>query len=640
MFGFRAMVVICLLLICPEAALSLSAPLSVDYQLDLSVETAPETGTWPEMAAAVDGGFLAVSSEGYRLTVRPAPGGPLIVGLSRDDGRSFVTSRFEARVRLPLRGIVAAWDTQVPPFGTMFRRAPELEFEIQTRPQVGIPLVVLVDAHGNNIMAAGFVEQSKLCRIQGERAGCDYVLRMTRLAGDAEQPAAAWQSTLYIEGSPDYWFAALRRYADTVDSLTGYRPKPIPEGAYEPVYSTNYAFQDDINEEIVWNNAVEASKLGMGQILIDIGWSSEFGWADSNNDYGAYEPAALKFPDFRALVKRIQAELGMRVVLWISPTWIGSRSKHFEQMKDYRVKWPDGDYDRNLCPRTAEARAYLSERLSALARDYGIDGFWVDALDTCHMVCDAPHAHDVADYGEALGMMLDEIFSAVAAANPKATVEYRIPFSNLFVKRYANVFETTDAPDDYHANRLMGTFLRAYSNGIVVKGDPAYWQKDAHHEEVARHLMTSIMLGVPAVSVDLVGLSEERRNQVKGWLDFYHANRGDLLGGEFSPFGASFHFPDLKIVSDDKAFVLLVTRKSKLIQIERPVTTLCIMNSNPPEHGQLRLTVEGLPNGRYSGRYYDCWMRSDREEMFESADGVMPLSTDMPTGGLLVLTKL
>lgn len=613
--------------------------LSNYYELSLDVEADPQTGDWlATSAAAVDGAFVAESSEGYRMTLGPVGDGAYKFELVRDKA-PFVVKELRVSIRVPLDGVVAVWDTQVPPCGTMFRRAPEMEFAIDTRANVGIPLVVLVDAYGNNRIAAGFVEQSKVCHISGERSGCMYNLTLTRLCGDSDKPSGRFESVLYLDELRDYWFSCVKDYACTVDRLSGYKARPVPKSAYEPVYSTVYPYSDAIEEDLVWRSAVEASKLGMKQILIDVGWSNELSWADSGNDYGAYEPNTKKFPNFKALVKRMHDELGMRVVLWVSPTWIGRQSKYYEQVKDYRVKWPDGDYDRNLCPRTAEARNYLSQRLGALAREYAVDGFWIDFLDTCPTVCDAPHAHDVADFAEGLAMMLDDIYKAVASANRSATVEYRVPYSNLFVKPYANVFETTDAPTDHAANRLMGIFVRAYSDGVVIKGDPVCWEKDVHHEEVARNCMTAIMLGVPAFSVDLLSMDEGRKSQIKAWIDFYNANRDDLLKGEFSPFGASFHYPDLKIVSDRQAFVMLTTRKSRVIPIEKPVTTLHIMNVNPPEHGQLRLTVEGLADGKYIGRYYDCFLHSDRQNEFVCSGGKMQLNTDMPTGGMLTLTR-
>lgn len=639
-YALRLLIVLAMIILVCGAASSLQVPMSKQYDLSLDVVCKPEVGDWDGPAAtAVGGAFVALSSGGYRLQVVPSSEGPARLELSRDRGSAFVVERVTATVRLPLEGIVAEWDTQVPPFGTMFRRAPELEFEIATRANVGIPLVVLVDAHGNSRLSAGFIEQSENCTIAGERSGSDYLLTLTRLAGDAEAPATQFASTMYISQDRDYWFDAVRAYAKTVDKHIGYRPKPIPKSAYEPTYSTCYAYSDDIDSDIVWRSAVEARRLGMGQILIDVGWSNDLSWADSKNDYGAYEPSARKFPDFSGLVKRIHNELGMRVILWISPTWIGEQSKHYDQVKDYRVKWPDGDYDRNLCPRSAGAREYLAEKLKDLAREHRIDGFWIDFLDTCPTVCDAPHAHDAADFGDALNLMLADIYGALASVNRNATVEYRVPYANLYTKPHANVFETTDAPNDFHANRLMGTFVRAFGDGVVVKGDPAYWENDVHHEEVARHCMTSIMLGVPAFSVDLLRMDDGRKQQIKAWLDFYNANREDLLNGTFRPFGASFHFPDLKIVSDKQAFVYLSTRKTKVIPIEKPVSVLHIMNVNPPEHGQLRLTVEGLADGEYVGRYYDCSMHSDRQEQFECKGGRMPLNTDMPTGGMLTLTR-
>lgn len=623
----------------PAAAEPLSLPVSASLTLDLQLETVPDLGTWDRpQAAAADGAWTASTDAGYVLTATPADDGTVGIRLERTGGRAFKVSDFRALVRVPLKGLAAVWDTQIPPFESLFRRVPEVDYKLETRAQVGIPVVTLVDAYGNNLLTAGFVEQGDTCELEGARDGYDYALSMRRLTGDAEKPAASFEIDLYLSQQPHYWFEAVQQYTAAVDAATGYTPRPTPQIAYEPQYSTRYPFEDKITQDIVLNNALLAKELGAKQILIDVGWSTNQGWADSSGDYGDYTPASSKFSDFKGLVDRLHSE-GLKVTLWVAPTWIGRQAKSFEEIQDYRVKFPGGDYDRNLCPRTPEARAFIAGKLAGLVKEYGVDGFWFDFVDTFLSTCEAPHEHDIDDFGDAVAQMAEDVYVAVTRENPQAILEYRVPYANLHFKPHANVFETTWSPEDFVSNRMMGTFLRAYSDGILTKTDPVFWGKTEDHEDVGRYMMTSLMIGPVAFSGDLENMSEGWREQIRQWVAYYQANRHDLLEGEFTPFGAAWHVPDLKIVGDDKAFVYLSSKASKVIRIDKPVEELHILNSNPPTQGQLRFTVEGLPDGDYSGKYFDCHMSSHRDEPFVSKGGRMVVSTDMPTGGVLVLTR-
>lgn len=622
-----------------HAAEPLRLPISDTLETALTLETQPPAGKWESPVAAYAGdGYLASSENGSILHITRS-GDSYRMELSRRDGGSFLVKDFQIRVRLPLAGVAGVWDTQVPPFGSLFRRVPEVDYKLETRAQVGIPAVTLVDAYGNNRLTAGFVEQGQTCEFTCGRSGYSYDLLLRRLTGDADTPAASFAITAYLDETAGYWFDAVRSYAAAVDASQQYRPRATPAWAKEAQYSTRYPFGEKIDQEIVLGNALLAKEMGAREILIDVGWSTEKGWADSSGDYGDYVPARSKFSDFRGLVRRLHSE-GLKVTLWVAPTWIGREAASFEKIKDYRVKFPGGDYDRNICPRTPEGRAFIAESLARAAKDYGVDGFWMDFVDTFLSTCEAPHSHDIADFGEAVSRMAQEIHQAVTKVRPDAVLEYRIPYANLLFKPHANVFETTWSPEDFRANRLMGTFLRAYSGGVQTKADPAYWADAQDHEDIGRHMMTSLFVGPPTFSGDLVKMSEERRTQVAKWIDYYRANREDILGGEFAPFGPLFHNPDLKIVSERKAFVYLSTKGSRVIPIQKPVSELHILNSNPPTQGQLRFVVEGMPDGRYNGKYFDCALKSDRDEPFECRDGRMAVSTDMPTGGVLVLTRV
>lgn len=626
----------------PLAAASvIEVPLSEGFDLTITIESTPELGEFTASRAAFrNGNWEAGTRRGYEFQMKPVADGAWEVNVTGLRSSPFVINEFKVDVRFPINGVAAIWEYQTPPVNTIFRRVPEVEFQVDTRPNLAIPLLIAVDQWGNNSFTAGFVEQGKTCVISAGRDSQHYRMTFIRKAGDHDIPQRAYTSTLYFDQGKDYWFKTLRTYTSVVDKLRDYKPLPIPAGALEPLYSTRYPFSDAINQDIVLANAEIAHKLGIKQFVIDIGWSTNKGWAETSGDYGDYEPASEKFTDLKGTIAKLKKDYGMRVMLWAAPTWIGREAKAFEKMQDYRVKWPNGDYDRNLCPRTPQVREHLAERFAYMAKELGADGFWMDFLDTFYDLCDAPHEHDILGYDDGMSALLGDIYKAVHSVNKDCTIEYRIPYSNLFVKPYANVIETTYTFEDYKANYLMGINIRGINEGVLTKSDPVYWGEAPEHEDVGRHLMTSIFIGPPAISGDLTKMTEERLNQIRGWLDYYQKYREDLLAGEFRPFGGSFHYPDLMIETDKRAFCYLATKNSRVITVSKGASELHIMNANRPQHGQLRLRVEGLPDGNYKGTFYNCFMEPPhRFEDFVSTNGVMPVSTDMETGGMLIFER-
>ncbi|HMQ30585.1 MAG TPA: glycoside hydrolase family 31 protein [Chloroflexaceae bacterium] len=105
--------------------------------------------------------------------------------------------------------------------------------------------------------------------------------------------------------------------------------------------------------------------------------------------YGAASFDAAKFPDPRAMVERLHA-LGFKVTLW-TPTFFNPAGEDFAEAArrgylirhpadgaPYLVRWWQG-YGANLDITNPEARAWWLERLRALQRETGVDGFKFDA---------------------------------------------------------------------------------------------------------------------------------------------------------------------------------------------------------------------------------------------------------------------
>ena len=529
---------------------------SADCTIEIASE--PPIGEW--RAETADEAGIHQSSGGYLLSMetrRATDREYQVVRLNRVDKQSFRITEYAYTCRIELGRVATVFDTQVPAGPSIFRQAPQLNAVIDVRPNAGIPFMMACDHLGRSSLAVGAIDQTGTYRIAGRPHNNEYVIRLERREYGLEGfTGTQFEDGLYASTDSTFWFDAARAYADVVDAVSDYKPRPVPGFAYQPYYSTWYAFSDHIDERVVWDNAAIARDMGVGNFLIFIGWGACEDWFSDTNTWGDYTPCASRFKDLAALIARMQGELGLHVQIWAAPTWIGSSSSSFARMKDFRSKWPDGGYDRNLDPRSPQAREHIRERLATLAREQGVDGVYFDFLDTLYNRNDAAHAKDPAHFGTAYAAFLRACHDGFAAVRPDPMVELRLPFANLLGKHHASLFNTTYSEKDWERNRLLAVMLRPFARGVATRCDPLMItpQQMENRDEIGRMLSAVILCGPPGISMDLTKLEPGRRKQLAAWLSFYRRHAENLARGEFRPFGREYHYPEMMVTHGTTAY--------------------------------------------------------------------------------------
>jgi hypothetical protein len=578
----------------------------------------PPVGEWKQ--DQIGAGGVTPSSGGYRLALRRADragNAQWTVKLTREDQKRFQVTQYSYECRVSLGRVAAVFDTQVPEGPSLFRQPPQIDVVLEVRPNRGLPFLMACDHYGHNSLATGPIDQTGTYRITGRRDGDDYAVTIARDEyGQEWFTGAELTDAMYVSTKSDFWFNAARGYADAVDAAAGYEPRPIPDAAWRPYYSTWYAFSEDIDEKTVWENARIAADLGIGNFLIFIGWSTCQNWFSDQNAWGDYTACERRFPDFARLVDRIQKDLGMAVQVWVAPTWIGATSKSFDRMGDYRSKWPEGGYDRNLDPRSPQAREHIRERFAFLAREQGVEGFWVDFLDTVYNRNDATHEKNPDHFGAALEQFMAACYEGFASEHPAPLVEYRLPFANLLSKRHASVFGTTYTNENWDRNRLLAIARKPFSHGVATRCDPLVWtaaQFD-HRDFVGKTLSAVMFCGPPGLSMDLTQLDENRRRNLRDWFALYNKHRENLTRGEFRPFGSEFHYPEMMISRGHTAYAWVSRWETGHIPFPDGTKHAFIFTNLPEEPSfiaRLDIThVTGMVPGRYRARWFNSVLES------------------------------
>ncbi|MDJ0384879.1 glycoside hydrolase family 36 protein [Streptomyces sp. G-G2] len=326
-------------------------------------------------------------------------------------------------------------------------------------------------------------------------------------------------------------------------------PMPVPEGARTPVYSTWYAFNQDVSAEEVETQAALAAQLGCGALILDDGWQ-EYGHGRGYAGLGDWRPDPAKFPDFTGHVAEVRA-LGLRYLAWTAPLLIGPDADCHARWAPYAPAPATVPGAHVLDPRLPEVRRHVVELCARLVRDHGLDGLKLDFLDQAMV-----YAGDGAGgIGRAMAGLLAELRAALEDVRPEGLLlELRQPYTGPGTAPFGNMLRSFDCPADAAANRVRTLDTALLAVGGAVHSDMLLWSPSAPVEAVARQLIGALH-AVPQLSVRLDRIPEAHRAAIAFWLSQWRANRGALLDGEVEPGRPDELYPLVRATAGDRCLI-------------------------------------------------------------------------------------
>ena len=187
-----------------------------------------------------------------------------------------------------------------------------------------------------------------------------------------------------------------RDWAETVTSCSrwvakenGFKTAHAPEAAFDPLYSTWYAFLQDVHADELETEAKLAAEIGMKTMILDDGWQK----VESKGFYtatGDWMPVKSRFPDMKAHVAKVHAA-GLKYMLWLSVPFMGCEAKNYPRFKKMLLR--DGDTG-TLDPRFPEVREYLIQTYERAVGEWGFDGLKLDFIDSFGLPANDPALKD------------------------------------------------------------------------------------------------------------------------------------------------------------------------------------------------------------------------------------------------------
>ena len=394
----------------------------------------------------------------------------------------------------------------------------------------GMSPVALACSEAFNCLEFGLYADDRTCEMVGR---CEFFMEFVA-------PLSKYSVSVMLDRRGRGFAETVRGCSKWVAEKNGFKTAAAPDAAYDPLYSTWYAYLQDVCAEELEREAVIAASLGMKTMILDDGWQK----VDSRTFYSAtgdWLPVASRFPDMKSHVERVH-KAGLKYMLWLAVPFMGDEAKNYPRFK--KMLLSDGDTG-ILDPRFPEVREYLISTYERVVGEWGFDGVKLDFIDSFQLpdkdpaIADGYAGRDYRSLPEAVNRLMKDVLARLRKIKPDVLVEFRQHYMGPAILQYGNMMRCADCPADPCANRRRICDLRLTSDGIAVHSDMLVWNKDETPEGAALPILNALFSTIQ-YSMVLSKMSPDHRRVVSAWIRFTQDHREALLKGSFRP-----HHPEM-----------------------------------------------------------------------------------------------
>ena len=549
---------------------------------------------------------------------------------------------------------LAAPDAAVPPHVTLKWSVPQLDMQSRWHPACGfdrnippdwsapvssslassIPLMQFLNLKGENRVLVAVSDALRQVNIRGgvnERT--NEIAFEVELFSVPEAPLDSVEVTLRFDTRKVFYADAVRSAMAWYASFPEYSPAPVPEAAFDPIYSTWYSYHRELFAPELEAECALAARAGLKGIIVDDGWQTED--ADRKWGYafcGDWEVAKKRFPDMRAHVEKIH-QLGMKYILWFGVSTVGELSKNYERFKN-KLLWSRAVRQVGfLDPRFPEVREFLISTYEKALKEWDLDGFKLDFIDNFCFVGEDPAVkenyagRDIRSLPEAVDKLLSDVMARLRAIKPEILIEFRQRYIGPAIRKYGNMLRSGDCPADILTNRVNILDLRLTSGETAVHSDMLEWNVDDTAENAALQFL-NILFSVPQISIRFAELPESHTEMLRFWLDFWIRYRDLLLHGDLKPYHPELDYP-LVVAENAREKIIAVYHAGQVAEIECAQGKTCfVVNATGVAGVVCELKAKPL-----AAEFFDTTGRAFPGPLPEPGYSRVPI----PASGLLVL---
>jgi len=505
--------------------------------------------------------------------------------------------------------------------------------KIESRAVLRAPLLMYLSPDDQNRMTISTSDTMKPLTIRGGVREEDVQIHgFIEMFAGSEPPLKTYRITLRFDSRPLPFQRVLQETARGWAAQDGYRPAPVPETARVPLYSTWYAYHQNLDPDKIVEECRLGGGIGLGGVIVDDGWQT----LDASRGYaftGDWKPERI--PDFKGFVDRIHA-LNQKFIMWYSVPMAGEKSEAAKRFRGKFLGYSKGLQAHILDPRYPEVREYLIGLYEGAVRDWGVDGLKLDFIELFSpkpdTVLTARKGRDFASVDEAVDRLFTDIMARLRAIKPDIAIEFRQPYNGPLMRKYGNMLRGVDCPNAGPVNRKEIVDLRLLADNTAVHSDMFIWHANEPVESAAMQIL-NVMFSVPQVSVRLTEVSPEHREMIGFWMKYWRENRGVLLDGEFLPVSPAQNYPMVSARTKGK-WVSAIYQNIVVAPGNGAPDRIDIINAKPGKDVVLRLDESFGPA---TIRTRDCRGRSVSEQTMKLSAGAHAF--EVPPSGLLEIIR-
>jgi alpha-galactosidase len=237
----------------------------------------------------------------------------------------------------------------------------------------------------------------------------------------------------------------------------------------------------------------------------------------------------------RAHVANVQA-MGLKYMLWYSVPFVGKYSEAIKRFEGKTLYCNEALDTYALDPRYPEVRQYLIDIYVRALKEWNLDGFKLDFVDTwCDTPANAPYNEkmDIPALQDAVDVCLTAIVDELLKIKPDILLEFRQSYVGPHMKRFGNMFRVGDCAGNYLRNRAAILELRMMMGSQAVHSDMLMM---CPYEKVENNAIqiVSCMFGVLQYSGRMEEMTEELAQMSVFWLmqklSSTHLNQNKFVG--------------------------------------------------------------------------------------------------------------
>lgn len=443
-----------------------------------------------------------------------------------------------------------------------------------------------------------------------------------------EAPINDYTVHIRLDARKCQWYDAVKSAASWMDYSAGVNPCPVPDAAFEPLYSSWYNFHQDIQASDIEEECLIASQLGLKTIIVDDGWQTD----DNNGCYafcGDWEVSANRFPDIRSHIRKIQ-DMGMKYMLWYSVPFVGIHSKNYERFQGKYLYYNQRNKASVLDPRFPQVRQFLIDTYLNAMKEWQVDGFKLDFIDAFLFEGEDPaikqdyEGRDIKSLPMAVDRLMSDVYARLSEFNPDVLIEFRQEYIGPAIRQYGNMLRASDCPANPRQNRQRIARLRLTSGHAAVHSDMLEWSRCEKNENIACNIMNALF-GVVQYSVMLRDIPSEQQQIIRHFIDFAGKHRNALLHGEFAAHYPQACYPLLE--SQDNNERIIISYQPSIIVHTVLDRNIYLMNAQGESGVYLDLDKAAV------AEIYDCMGRVCRKSKVRSGIGKL----DIPNGGYALI---